>query len=223
MSLLRTTDSKVPDEYAHALWDYLSDVGPPSVADFMLVLGSHDTRVADRAAELYNQRFAEWFIVTGGYGKVTKGLWNVPEAVHFADIAARLGVPRERIIVEPTATNTGDNIARVRDLVSTHLEIPHRTGLIVTKPYMTRRSIATARKQWPSVQWFAAAPQLAYDDYPDEFVPKTRMINLLVGDLQRMKIYADQGFQEKQDIPRSVWDAYEQLVKLGFDDFVIKE
>ena len=38
-----------------------------------------------------------------------------------------------------------------------------------------------------------------------------------------MKVYADRGWQIKQDIPNEVWEAYLELVKLGFDEYVLEK
>jgi hypothetical protein len=43
------------------------------------------------------------------------------------------------------------------------------------------------------------------------------VINLMVGDLQRIRIYPEKGFQIPQEIPDEVWAAYEKLVAWGFD------
>ena len=45
----------------------------------------------------------------------------------------------------------------------------------------------------------------------------------LIGDLQRIKVYADKGFQVPQHIPENVWAAYHQLVQLGYTDHLIRE
>ena len=44
----------------------------------------------------------------------------------------------------------------------------------------------------------------------------------MVGDLQRIKIYPKKGFQIFQEIPDDVWQAYKQLVNLGYDKHLIK-
>jgi hypothetical protein len=44
----------------------------------------------------------------------------------------------------------------------------------------------------------------------------------MVGDLQRIKIYPEKGFQIAQEIPDDVWQAYEQLVAMGFDRHLAK-
>ena len=37
----------------------------------------------------------------------------------------------------------------------------------------------------------------------------------MVGDLQRIRVYAERGFQIPQEIPDDVWLAYEELVRAG--------
>ena len=50
-----------------------------------------------------------------------------------------------------------------------------------------------------------------------------RVINIMVGDLQRIKEYPAKGFQVYQEIPEQVWYAYEMLVQSGFNKHLIKE
>jgi uncharacterized SAM-binding protein YcdF (DUF218 family) len=207
---------------AQVLWDYhYLDLGLQPV-DFVLALGSHDQRVATASAKYILDGIANLLVTTGGYGKVTRHIWGTTEGVKFAEIARGLGVPEEKILVEDTATNTGENVTRVRDLLARE-KIPVRSGLLVTKPYMRRRAFATASKQWPEVRWFVSSPNFLMKDYPDKEVPEERMIELMVGDLQRIKLYADNGLQIPQEIPNHVWQAYEELVKRKFDRFVIRE
>lgn len=207
---------------AKALWDF--HVGDFAVApsDFILAMGSHDERVATHAAELFLTGIAPLLVTSGGYGKVTRNLWNVPEGERFAEIAKQLGVPLSKIVVEREATNTGDNITKSRELLR-QLEIPVRTGIIVTKPYMSRRAYATASKQWPDIKWSVSAPDLLFEEYPSEEVPVDQMINLMVGDLQRLRVYANSGFQIPIHVPDEVWASYERLRDQGFDKYVIRE
>ena len=206
---------------ARVLWDYHHlDLGLSPV-DFILALGSHDGRVAKHAAQLILKDFAPILVTSGGLGKVTNTIWAVSEGERFAKIARELGVPDSKILVEDTATNTGENVTRTRDLL-VRKGIVARSAILVTKPYMRRRAYATAVKQWPEVDWLVSSPSLSFDRYPDEEVPLDRMIELMVGDLQRIKIYAELGFQITQHIPDEVWQCYEELVRYGFNKYVIK-
>jgi hypothetical protein len=49
------------------------------------------------------------------------------------------------------------------------------------------------------------------------------VISIMVGDLQRIREYPARGFQIPQDIPADVWDAYQQLVRAGYDRHLMKD
>jgi len=67
-------------------------------ADAILVLCSHDERVAERGAQLFLEGWAPLIIFSGGRGAITAALWDEPEAERFARIAMSLNVPRESIL-----------------------------------------------------------------------------------------------------------------------------
>ena len=207
---------------AKVLWEYHLLHHTMEKAGCILVLGSHDTRVADRGAELYLEGWAPVLLFSGGLGNVTKGIWTETEADKFSTIAIRRGVPREAILVENKSTNTGENILFSRQLLK-EKNIDPDTFIVVQKPYMERRSYATFKKHWPDKKLIVTSPQIAFDDYANEEIPPERVINIMVGDLQRIKIYPAKGFQVPQDIPAEVWQAYERLVALGFNKHLVKE
>src|ERR1044071_7329940 len=99
------------------VWDYLHVNHTLKKADCILVLGSHDLRVADRGAELYLQGWAPLLIFSGGLGNLTRHIWNEPEADQFARIALEKGVPADSILIENRSTNTGENIVFSRQLL----------------------------------------------------------------------------------------------------------
>jgi len=201
---------------ATQLWEYHLLHHTLEKADCILVLGSHDTRVADRGAELYLQGWAPVLLFSGGLGNVTKGVWTEPEADKFAAIAVRLGVPPEAILIENQSTNTGENILFSRRLLQ-EKNLDPQTFIVVQKPYMERRSYATFKKHWADKKLIVTSPQIAFDAYANDEIPLERVINIMVGDLQRIKIYPAKGFQVAQEIPPQVWQAYERLVALGYN------
>src|SRR5271155_2751611 len=87
-------------EAARKLWDYHHMNQTPAPADCILVLGSHDLRVANRGADLYLQGLSPILLFSGGLGNVTRGIWKDPEADQFARIALDMGVPAEAIFIE---------------------------------------------------------------------------------------------------------------------------
>jgi uncharacterized SAM-binding protein YcdF (DUF218 family) len=201
---------------ARILWDYHHMHHTPEQSDCILVLGSHDLRVAERGAELYLQGLAPILIFSGGLGYLTKNIWTEPEADQFARVALDRGVPVEAIFVENQSTNTGENIQFTRRLLEEKGLHPQHF-LLVQKPYMERRTYATFKKQWPDKELLVTSPQIAFEDYATEDIPMEKVINSMVGDLQRIRVYPERGFQIYQEIPAAVWAAFEKLVAWGFN------
>jgi len=208
-------------ELAQLLWNYHQLHQPLEKADCIFALGSHDTRVAERAAELYLQGWAPLIVMSGGLGRLTKESWTDSEASLFARIAMQKGVPADAILVEDKSTNTGENILFTQQLLKQKGMDPYHF-ILVQKPYMERRSFATFEKQWPGKKLTVTAPQIEFKNYPTPDLPIERVIQIMVGDLQRIKIYAEKGFQIYQEIPAKVWQAYERLVALGYDQQLVK-
>jgi len=202
---------------ARKLWDYHHLNHIPAASDCILVLGSHDLRVAERGAELYLQGLAPIIIFSGGLGNVTRGIWKDPEADRFARIALDMGVPAEAIFIENQSTNTGENILFTQRLLEDKGLHP-QMFIVVQKPYMERRSYATFKKHWPDKDLLVTSPQIDFLDYPTEEISMERVINIMVGDLQRIRIYPAKGFQIPMEIPDEVWAAYERLVEWGFTE-----
>ncbi|MGD8373527.1 MAG: YdcF family protein [Candidatus Woesebacteria bacterium] len=212
------------DDCAKTIWDYHHLNQSLEKCDIILALGSSDLRVAEYAAQLFLDGYGDYLVISGGYGKITKNRFNKPEAEIFADIAIRLGIPKDKIIIEPEAANTGQNITLTYKLLQKR-ELTPSCMLVVTKPYMERRVYATFKKQWPDneAKLIVSSPPIKYEDYFTDDLPKDFVINIMVGDLQRIREYPKLGYQIEQEIPAEVWQAYEQLVAVGFDKALIKE
>jgi uncharacterized SAM-binding protein YcdF (DUF218 family) len=204
------------------LWNYHLLNNKMEKADCILALGSHDLRVPERAADLYLQGFAPFMIMSGGLGNFTQEIWTEKEADKFAAVAIKKGVPAKAILIENNSTNTGENILFTQKLLKEKNLDPH-SFIVVQKPYMERRSYATFQKHWPEKKLLVTSPQISFEEYPNEEIPMERVINIMVGDLQRIKMYPAKGFQVYQEIPGDVWEAFEQLVVLGFDKHLMKE
>ena len=206
---------------ANKLWDYMHMGHTLEKADCIFVLGSHDLRVAERGAELYLQGWAPLLIFSGGLGNFTQDMWTEKEADKFAAIAINMGVPPEIIITENMSTNTGENVKFTKALLKEKGILPESV-IVVQKPYMERRAYATFEQNWPGKKVMLTSPQISFEKYPTEDIPLDYLTNIMVGDLQRIKVYPEKGFQIYQEIPVDVLDAYEQLVAAGYDKHLIK-
>jgi uncharacterized SAM-binding protein YcdF (DUF218 family) len=212
------------DTLARRIWEYMHMHYKLAPSDVILTLGSNDMRVAEHAADCYLKGLAPLLVFSGNVGALTRGVFAQPEAELFAETAVRLGVPREAILCEPESTNTGDNIRFSYRLLQERGIHPQRL-ILVQKPYMERRTYATFMQQWPAAEKpdvLVTSPPLAFESYADGLMPHDQFINVMVGDLQRIREYPKQGFQIEQEIPTEVWQAYERLVALGFNQRLIE-
>jgi uncharacterized SAM-binding protein YcdF (DUF218 family) len=210
------------DQLAKTIWDYMKMNQPLEKADLMFVLGSSDLRVPAYAAELFLEGWAPLILFSGRSGKAaTMEKWGMTEAEKFASIAQEKGVPLEAIILEKESMSTGDNIQFTKKLLA-EKGIEPKKLILIQKPYMERRTYAAFTKQWPGMDFLVTSPPLTLEEYPNEDLSREFVINMLVGDLQRIKEYPAKGFQTEQEIPSEVWDAYEKLVGMGYTDHLIK-
>ncbi|MFC7344409.1 YdcF family protein [Saccharopolyspora griseoalba] len=202
------------------LWDF-HDLGHElRPCDVGVGLGSHDPGVADHVAELQLRGWFPRIVFTGANAPTTAERFPRGEAVHYRERAVELGVPEAAILVEPRATNTSENIEFTRDLLSRE-GVEVRSLLLVSRPYQQRRAFATARKVWPEVEIVCSAQRLALDDYVRSIGDADRVVDMLVGDTQRVSIYADRGFAVPQDVPEHVVAAYQRLVDAGYTSRLI--
>ena len=194
-------------------------------ADVIMVLCSHDTIVADRGAQLFLEGWAPLMIFSGGLGAITRHLWPDPEANRFAQIAMEQGVPEDRILIENRSTNTGENVQFTREMLAAR-GIDPASFILVQKPYMERRAFATFNKVWPGKVVMVTSPRLTLDEYlarySHESLSPEDVIGIMVGDLQRIREYPARGFQIPQHIPDDVWEAYGELVRAGYDKYLLK-
>lgn len=202
------------------LWSY-HDLGQPlRPTDVGIGLGSHDIGVADYTAELYHKGLFPVLVFTGANSPTTVGRFPRGEAVHYRERALGLGVPDSAILVEPRATNTAENLAHTRDLLL-HEGMAPRSLTLITRPYQQRRAYATALLMWPEVEIRCAAQPLRLDEYTESIGDADRVINMLVGDTQRITKYAAQGFAAPQHVPAEVAAAYQRLVSAGYNTRLI--
>ena len=211
---------------AERIWDYHLMKHQLASAGAILVLCSHDERVAERGAQLFLEGWAPLLIYSGGRGAITERLWAEPEAERFARITIDLGVPAEQILIEPNSTNTGENVRFTRQLLAER-GIDPASFIVVQKPYMERRSYATFRNYWPEKPVIVTSPQASFSDYIAKYTHSSLspddVIAIMLGDLQRIKLYPALGYQIAQEIPGDVWSAYEQLVSAGYNRFLINK
>lgn len=201
------------------LWDYMRMNQEPERADCIVGFGCYDEDIPVRCAELYHGGFAPYVAFSGGLGRNTSGLWQESEAQRFAAIAVARGVPEDRVILENKSTNSAENLLFTPKVLAQQ-GIRAEKIIAVHKPYMERRLWAAMGVYWPDVRAVFTSPQVTLEEHiaHASLVGMTEqgVIETIVGDIQRMELYAEKGYQLPVEIPGEVREAFDTLVKLGF-------
>jgi hypothetical protein len=69
---------------------------------------------------------------------------------------------------------------------------------------------------WPEVDVLCASNPLGLDEYVESIGDARRVVDMLVGDTQRIEEYARRGFAIPQHVPDEVLDAFTRLVGHGY-------
>lgn len=209
----------------HILWDYLCLHQTPKEADCIVGFGCYNEDVARRVAQLYHQGFAPLVLFTGGLGRNTSSMWTESEASRFAAVAMAEGVPEAAILREEESTNSGENLIFSRRMLAER-GLTHPRIIGVQKPYMERRLYAAFPVYWPEAEVIVTSWQQSYEEYLSGLFRWGRTeedtIHMIVGDFQRISVYAELGYQIPQEIPEEVMDAFDYLVMLGYTKQLVK-
>ncbi|MGW3454064.1 YdcF family protein [Streptomyces albidoflavus] len=206
---------------ARLIWDFQQMGHKPKRCSVAVGLGSHDLGVAEATADFYLRGLAPLVVFTGATSRTTEDRMPRGEAVHYKERAVEMGVPASHILVEPNARNTGENLRLTRQLLE-DANFQVTSVLLVSKPYEERRAYATARMVWPEVEIVSASASISYDTYTRAIGDERLVIDMLVGALQRLIVYPEQGFLISQEIPTSVRAAYESLVTAGYSTRLLR-
>lgn len=207
-------------ENLEIIWDYMHLHMEPRPADCIVGFGNYNTAIALRAAELYHQKLAPKILFSGGLGRNTDGRWSGSEAARFRDIAVGEGVSREDIILEDRSTNTAENILFTRKKFEA-LGMEVKTILGVHQPFMERRIYAALKIYWPELDAVITSPNTSTEGYLQvaaaQGLDEKTAVEVVVGDFQRIDVYAKKGYQIPQFVPGEVNEAFRTLVDLGYD------
>ena len=201
------------------LWNYMRlgmDVTP---GDCIVGFGCINDDIALRCAQLYRDGYAPKILFSGGLGRNTLGRWNTSEAERFASIAINHGVPDDAILLENKSTNSAENILFSHKILA-EAGLAQEKLICVHKPFMERRLRAAMGVYWPKINAIYTSPLLDLEEYIARTVAQgmteKAVIDVMVGDFQRMDVYARNGYQLPQNIPHECWAAFEELVKVGY-------
>lgn len=130
-----------------ATYDYLAEEDPLEKADIIFVFGAKTPLRAEKAAQLYNVGLADIVFMSGGnsfYGEKDA----IPEAEKYKKIAADLGVPEDKILVEIKSITIPDNVRSSLNMWD-EMELRPAKIIAVNSPYSQRRGWSLFKKYLP--------------------------------------------------------------------------
>lgn len=213
-------NNNIQGKSAELLWNYLSLNEPLEKADLILVLGTFDTRVAERGTELILQNLAPLIIFSGGFGRLSGKNAVKPEAEIFAKVARKRGVPEEKIIIENKSSNTYENFLFSLKIIK-QKKLSVKKIIVVTQPYLQRRAKLGLLKFWPGIKSIFTSPEFTFQTYGNSFLSKNEMLNIMAGEISRIQKYPEKGFIKKGIIPDSILKIYEKLAENGFTKYLV--
>ena len=200
-----------------ASWLALEDPEPDQV-DLMLLFGGSLPSGWDQAADAVRAGRVGTLMLVGGQGHTTDVLRSLLDAdtgtteaeLMAAHLRDRHGI--ERVLLEPTSTNCGNNVTLANELATRH-ELPPRTVALVQDPTMQRRMDAVFRLVWPD-----AIPVNRPAPDGRDMWPRDRWISLVMGEVPRLRDdpagYGPRGrgFIAHIDVPDEVEFAHATLL-----------
>lgn len=207
------------------IWDYMKLNQHLEKCDLIIGCGCSNLDIPIKCAELLNSGYADKILFAGGLGKITKNTFDKSEAEIYKDIAIQNGISDKDIIIETASTNTGDNFRFAEKLLNEQ-NIKHDKILIVHGPFDERRTLSAAKSILNDKDFIITSPDIEFDRFFEclDNQPYEDILNdisVIVGDIQRIIIYPQFGWQIANDVPETIIQNYFYLKSLGFSKYIL--
>jgi|SRR3989344_4538486 len=198
------------DSLLKPVWDWLVIRDDPKESDIIFIFGSYAEPVAKLAANLYHKKIAPKIIVTGYRGAVVNYFKHhkQSQADFFKKILREENVPEQDIIEEDKSTNTKENVLFGMSKLQEENIFPKRV-ILITRPWHSRRCVATFKKFFPQVEIMSCPPEGGATENIDR--PKEIFAKRMVDEIPRFREYADKGDLVPQPVPKDVLIAADQV------------
>lgn len=214
-------------QHLKKIWNYmvLNEAYPP--CELIMGCGCANLTIPVTCSDLFKQGFGKNILFAGGLGKLTKEMFSQSEAEVYEKIAIEQGVSPNRIFLEKQSTNTGDNF-RLSIPILVQSNIPSDSILIVHNRLSERRTLSAAKAIMPNKKIYITSGKLTFNDFVQKLEKRTEaevhsIISVLVGDIQRMIVYPQFGWQVHQSISEEVLTSYSFFKQKGYNTYIISK
>lgn len=206
------------------IWNYMVLDMPIEKSDLIIGCGCKNLSIPIKCSELLEQNYADKILFTGGYGKLTNGVFKKSEAEIYREIAVEKGVDKSKIYIENKSTNTGDNFRFSLKIIEEN-NIKADKIIIVHNNLSQRRTLSVAKLVMKNKHISITSPKLTFDEFIIRLEQKSaidvsNIISVIVGDVQRTIVYPQLGWQVENDVPEEVINAYYSLKEKGYNKYI---
>ena len=193
------------DQAAKILLDFLCLKDQVKKADAIFILGGSSLSPVKKAAELFKKGFSDKIFFISYGGTFTNPDWKEGEAKMYYKTLRALGIPDKNIFWEEATDNTLDEAKYAISFMKKRGVAP-KTVILISRPVHQRRAFATFKKQNPDVRFINIPAD-------EKFSIDKKLIERLIGEMDRLKKYAEKGDLEPQPLNRKLHSAWERLRK----------
>lgn len=204
------------------IYDYMVLNQELQKSDWIIGCGCTNLTIPIVCSDLYKNHIAPKILFTGGYGKLTKDYFQKSEAETFRDIALKQGVKEKDIYLETKSTNTVQNFKNCQKIIKKN----HEKIIIVCNSIYERRVYNTAKAILKDQIIRVTSERISYEEYFKNLVSSSdwkKDVSVIVGNIQRMIIYPQFGWQLKEEVPKEVLEVYQRLKQKGFNQYIISK
>ncbi len=161
----------------------------PQKADVIFIPGGPYPELAENAARLYREGWAEWILPSGKYsileGRFAGAGSAATEWEYLADILGKNGVPREAVLREDQATFTYENAIFSREVLQKQGMYPPKTAILCCQAFHARRSLMYYQDQFPDTR-FLVCPAVTAGISKESWQNTPEGIEKVMGELRRI-------------------------------------
>lgn len=206
------------------IWNYMVLDIPIEKSDLIIGCGCKNLSIPIKCSELLKQNYADKILFTGGYGKMTSGVFKKSEAETYKEIAIENGINEDQIYMENKSTNTGDNFRFSLKIIEEN-NIKANKIIIVHNNLSQRRTLSVAKLVIKDKHISITSPKLSFNEFITRLqqnldLNTNNIISIIVGDVQRIIIYPQLGWQVENDVPEEVINAYYTLKEKGYSKYI---
>lgn len=190
---------------------WLTVLDQPEKADAIFVFGGAflPQKFFEHVANLFFADIAPIIVISGGINKHSP----LSEAENIAKELASFGVPRNKMILEAEAQHTLENVQFGMKKLLAVANSPINKVIIISKPFHSRRCVATFNKQFPKLKIISCPPKLSLAEQLGErglhFFAKR-----WAGEIKRFIEYYEKGDIVRVEIPNEILAISEKIKSL---------